>query len=314
MFLAKNALANSRNKALELIKSGAVRVNGEVATKPSATVGENDEVCATKEPFVSRAGEKLAAFLRANALKIEGLVVLDIGASKGGFTQIALQNGAKAVVCVDVGTNQLDSRLRGDPRVSVFENCDVREFAARFEAGFGARFEANLGAGFAASLGGDFGALDSRDSLDSRGGGGDSQDSRTDSAQDSHTVSPQKSAESFKDSPKNPPPQNPQKDSPQNPFDLVLCDVSFISLECILDCIFTLTKSQAILLFKPQFEVGRAAKRTKKGVVVEAAAIKSALKKTLSALESRGFRVLNCEESALKGKNGNVEFFIHIAR
>lgn len=93
-------------------------------------------------------------------------------------------------------------------------------------------------------------------------------------------------------------------------FEIVVCDVSFIRLKEILDSIIALSSDKVILLFKPQFEVDREVKRNKKGVVQNAEAIKKSLENMLALLQKSGFRILECRESKIKGKAGNVEFFI----
>jgi 23S rRNA (cytidine1920-2'-O)/16S rRNA (cytidine1409-2'-O)-methyltransferase len=84
------------------------------------------EVRGGREPFVSRAGRKLAAALDHFAVDPAGLVCLDVGASTGGFTDCLLQRGALRVYAIDVGYGQLDARLRADPRVVVMERTNAR--------------------------------------------------------------------------------------------------------------------------------------------------------------------------------------------
>ncbi|MCQ2811701.1 TlyA family rRNA (cytidine-2'-O)-methyltransferase, partial [Helicobacter pylori] len=152
-----------------------------------------------------------------------------VGASKGGFSQVALLKGAKRVLCVDVGKMQLDESLKNDQRIECYEECDIRGFK-----------------------------------------------------------------------------------TPET-IDLVLCDVSFISLYCILEAIVPLS-GEFLALFKPQFEVGRATKRNKKGVVMDKEAILNALENFKNHLKTKDFQILTIQESLVKGKNGNVEFFIHFKR
>lgn len=97
-------------------------------------------------------------------------------------------------------------------------------------------------------------------------------------------------------------------------FDLVLCDVSFISLFKLLDCFVGLQSRAFIMLFKPQFEVGKEAKRNKKGVLKDKALGEVALRSFCSALESRGFSIVHIAKSAIKGKAGNEEIFIYAKR
>lgn len=97
-------------------------------------------------------------------------------------------------------------------------------------------------------------------------------------------------------------------------FDFVLCDVSFIALKNILPCILTFAKDKIILLFKPQFEVGKEVKRNKKGVVQDKEKIKEALQNNLDLLKQNNLKILCVKKSKIKGKEGNEEFFIACAR
>lgn len=97
-------------------------------------------------------------------------------------------------------------------------------------------------------------------------------------------------------------------------FDFVLCDVSFVSLNHILPDIKRLCADKALLLFKPQFEVGRNAKRNKKGVVMDKNAILNALDLFKAQLEANNFTILCAESCVIKGKEGNEEIFIYIQK
>ena len=127
-YLAENGLCKSRTAAQSLIKSGGVSVNGAPCTKPSADVSETDAVAITGEQlkYVGRGGLKLEGAVNAFGIELSGLVCLDIGSSTGGFTDCMLQNGAARVYAVDVGTDQLDPKLRADDRVVVMEQTDIR--------------------------------------------------------------------------------------------------------------------------------------------------------------------------------------------
>ncbi|PAF53431.1 hypothetical protein BKH42_05760 [Helicobacter sp. 13S00482-2] len=96
-------------------------------------------------------------------------------------------------------------------------------------------------------------------------------------------------------------------------FDLLVCDVSFISLSKILDHLYIFS-DELILLFKPQFEVGIGVKRNKKGVIVDKKAIQRSIDEFSSEIQARSLIVCNIEKSLLKGKEGNEEFFIHIKK
>lgn len=231
-YLAKKGYCKSREKAKDLIKNAKVKLNGVLVHKPSFEVDENMDFDVWVDPemvLVSRAGEKLLGYLGNHHISCVNKKILDVGSSTGGFAQVLLYKGAEQVVCVDVGSNQLDVSLRNHPKIVLFEECDIRDF-----------------------------------SFDGK-------------------------------------------------FDLLLCDVSFISLSKILDFLGVFS-DEMILLFKPQFEVGIGVKRNKKGVIVDAGAIKRRMDEFLGELSSKSFEVCNVEKSLLKGKEGNEEFFIHIKK
>lgn len=127
-YLAEKGLCKSRTAAQSLIKSGGVSVNGAPCTKPACDVSEQDEVIVTGEQlkYVGRGGLKLEGAVNAFELQLSGFACLDIGSSTGGFTDCMLQNGAAKVYAVDVGTDQLDPKLRADSRVVVMEQTDIR--------------------------------------------------------------------------------------------------------------------------------------------------------------------------------------------
>ena len=126
--LVERGLAASRDRARALILAGNVRVNGQPVTKAGTPVSPDAEVtlAAADHPYVGRGGLKLAHALDTFGIPIEGRTALDIGASTGGFTDVLLQRGATRVVALDVGHNQLDWKLRTDPRVVVLERVNAR--------------------------------------------------------------------------------------------------------------------------------------------------------------------------------------------
>lgn len=129
VILAEQGLVASRSQAESYIKLGKVKVNGEPQTKPGTLVTETDVLEFTQaEQYVSRAGLKLASVAEQLNLNFIGKVVLDIGSSTGGFTDYALKHGAKKVIAVDVGTNQLHPSLRGNERIELHEQTDIRNF------------------------------------------------------------------------------------------------------------------------------------------------------------------------------------------
>jgi len=230
-YLVTNEYTFSRNKAQEIIKNGYVKVNDKIIKKPSFNVSESDKVkVENSQKYVSRAAFKLLEYMNKYNLSFDKKLVLDIGSSTGGFTQVALEKGALKVVSVDVGNNQLHFSLRDNPKIELFENTDIREF------------------------------------------------------------------------------NYPVK------FDVIVSDVSFISLLKIIDKINDLAKDEIILLFKPQFEVGKEVKRDKKGVVKDEAAIKNARENFEKECMKFGWKLLCCEQSSIKGKEGNTEYIYHFKK
>lgn len=125
-YLAKQL--GSRTRAADAIKAGRVCVDGKTITKPAFEIDETQqiEVAQAEHDYVSRAGGKLAAAYDAFAIDTDNQVVLDIGASTGGFTQCALEHGAKKVYALDVGHLQLNEKLDQDSRVVKMEGVNAR--------------------------------------------------------------------------------------------------------------------------------------------------------------------------------------------
>ena len=231
VWLFENGFSNSRNKSSEMIKSGEVRVDGKIIKKPSFDVfGDENIETLEKKHYVSRAGYKLKGFLQELELDIEAKECLDVGSSTGGFVEVLLEYGAKRVTCVDVGSMQLHLSLRDNPKVEIFENCDIREFE--------------------------------------------------------------------------------HKDR----FDVLTCDVSFISISQLLYKLDKLAKKDIIILFKPQFEVGVGVKRDKKGVVKDRFAISKAKDNFEASCFGLGWKLVSKRESVLRGKEGNEEFFYYYTK
>ncbi|NMB67471.1 MAG: TlyA family RNA methyltransferase [Chloroflexi bacterium] len=132
ILLTERGLAESRSQAQRLVMAGQVRVNGQVASKPSDQVLESAELQVEHgQRFVSRGGEKLEGALQAFGLtQLDGCICADLGASTGGFTDCLLQHGAARVYAVDVGYGILHWKLRNDPRVTVMERINARYVAS----------------------------------------------------------------------------------------------------------------------------------------------------------------------------------------
>jgi 23S rRNA (cytidine1920-2'-O)/16S rRNA (cytidine1409-2'-O)-methyltransferase len=228
-YLSQNGYFDSRNKADEAIKNEKVRINGNIIKKSSYKVNEDDKIEILGEIFVSRAAWKLKNYIDKYNIDVQGKLALDIGSSTGGFSEVLLLNRVKKVVCVDVGKNQLHSKIRYDEKSEIYEETDIREF------------------------------------------------------------------------------QYPEK------FDIVVSDVSFISLLKIIEKIDKLAKEDIILLFKPQFEVGKNVKRDKKGVVIDERAVFSALENFKLQCKILGWDLIREEESSILGKEGNKEYILHLS-
>lgn len=126
--LVQNQFFESREQAKRAIMAGLVQVNQEIISKPGTKVDINAQIQVKKplHPYVSRGGLKLEKALQLFPIDLKEKVVIDIGASTGGFTDCALQNGAKRVYALDVGYGQLAWKLRTDPRVIVLERTNFR--------------------------------------------------------------------------------------------------------------------------------------------------------------------------------------------
>jgi 23S rRNA (cytidine1920-2'-O)/16S rRNA (cytidine1409-2'-O)-methyltransferase len=127
VMLAERGLAESREKAQALILAGEVLVDGVPARKPGQAVSPEAQLTVRERPaHVSRGGLKLEEAIRHFEVQVAGRVCLDIGASTGGFTDCLLQHGAARVYALDVGSGQLDWKLRTDPRVILRERLNAR--------------------------------------------------------------------------------------------------------------------------------------------------------------------------------------------
>jgi 23S rRNA (cytidine1920-2'-O)/16S rRNA (cytidine1409-2'-O)-methyltransferase len=130
--LVHRGLVESRERARALILAGKVDVSGLQSLKAGSLVPTDAEirVAEPEHPWVSRGGVKLAHAVEAFHLDLSRRLGLDIGASTGGFTDVLLQKGARHVIAVDVGHNQLHWKVRSDPRVTVIEGLNARTLSA----------------------------------------------------------------------------------------------------------------------------------------------------------------------------------------
>ena len=222
----------SRTKAQNLVKEGCVFVEGTSILKPAFEVDESSNIVVKpKDDYVSRGAYKLVRAVEEFGLIFDDKTVLDMGASTGGFTQVALKNGAKKVYSVDVGHGELDKNLAKDERVVNMEGVDIRTITSKEIAG----------------------------------------------------------------------------------IDIVVGDLSFISLKHILPVIHTqFGKIECALLFKPQFECGKAVAKKYKGVIKDKVIHKSLLKEFLEEIKLYGFVLSGLTHSSIKGKEGNIEYLVHL--
>jgi len=231
--LVAKGLADSRTKAQAMVMAGVVLVENQRVEKPSdqflpdapVRIKDADNPAAK---YVGRGGVKLEAALRQFQIDVTGLTCLDVGASTGGFTDCLLQHGASRVFAIDVGHNQLDWRLRNDPRVEMREGVNARYLR---------------------------------------------------------------------------PDDFPVK------FDLIVVDVSFISLTKVLATLVPLMTAagQLIALIKPQFEVGKGEVGSG-GIVKDTAQHQRVVKEVSDFAATVGLMRKALIESPIHGAEGNLEF------
>lgn len=223
----KNDYQLSRSQAENLIRLQKVKVNDHIIVKTGYFVDDKDQIeIINDESFVSRAGLKLASVASELKLNFKDKIILDVGSSTGGFSDFALSRGAKKIYAVDVGTNQMDGRLRLDERIELHEKTDIRDFYLT-----------------------------------------------------------------------------------ENLPDIILIDVSFISVRLILPHIFkNLSKKcvQIVLMLKPQFEAK--IQHLNKGVVKNNTYRRQILKDFENYLP-RNIKIVAKKDSEIAGKKGNIERF-----
>ena len=225
--LVERGLAANRSQAGNYIALGKVKINGKIAAKSGQMV-KGDDILELDVPegqrYVSRSALKLASVVEPLEIDFKDKLVLDVGSSTGGFSDFALKHGARAVVAVDVGTEQMHPSLRHEPRLELHEKTDIRGFKMS-----------------------------------------------------------------------------------ENP-DLILADLSFISLREVLPAIGALSNSstQILVLLKPQFEAGKS--QINRGIVKNDSLRRQIIKDFESWLKSSFFIVAKAD-SAVAGTHGNRERF-----
>ena len=224
--LVAKGLTESRSQAENYIRLGKVIVGGIRQRKPGFCVNkESDIKILQNTQYVSRAGLKLESVAKILKLDFRNKIVLDVGSSTGGFSDYALQNGARKVIAVDVGTNQLHHKLRINSKIELHEKTDIRNFKTK------------------------------------------------------------------------------------DLIDIVVIDVSFISLRDILPSVVNLISknTQIVAMVKPQFEAGK--DNTIRGVVKNNSLRRKIMQDFEKWCKTNNLFVVNKRDSEIKGAKGNQERF-----
>jgi len=247
--IVDRAIVETRSQAENFIKLGLVQVDGKIITKPGVLVSSNTKIILlAKERYVSRAGMKLESVAKILDLQFQDKNVLDVGSSTGGFTDFALQHGAKNVICVEVGTNQLHQSLHGHPKIELHEKTDVRDLV-----------------------------LSSKSSKEQSVAGND------------------------------------KKVRIQTP-DVILIDVSFVSVREILPSIANLSSSrtQIIVMVKPQFEASAGGQKHKG--VIKNDALRRKILQDFEIWIKKLFVIVGKADSEVTGTKGNRERFYKVMK
>ncbi len=130
--MVQRGLVESREKAKAMIMAGLVRVNDAKVDKAGHPFAESATIHLKEPypPFVSRGGIKLEGAIKLFSVNVQSLVLLDVGASTGGFTDCLLKRGAEKIIAIDVGYGQFAWKLRQDPRVTLMEKTNIRYLTA----------------------------------------------------------------------------------------------------------------------------------------------------------------------------------------
>lgn len=225
LLLVSQGIYATRAKAVAAINAGLVRVNGDLAKKASQNVNDDVKIDCDALPYLSGRGSlKLAKALEVFQIDPAGQICLDVGSSTGGFTEVLLNHGAKHVIAVDVGTDQMIPQLRQDVRVYVHEQTDIRDM------------------------------------------------------------------------------------QPVENTELIVIDVSFVSLGNIVDSLAKWNAPTVIALIKPQFEVSREIAARQHGVIKSESDRMNAIENVKNAFKSIGYKNHGLIESPIKGGSGNIEY------
>ncbi len=136
--LNDRGLVSSRSQAKSLIEKGEVLVNGLIVKRAADLVSLEDVIEVTAPAFVGRGAFKLVKALEEFKVDVKDLIMLDVGSSTGGFTEVLLLQGARKIYAIDVGTDQLAPKLKADSRVVSMEGTNIRELVSLPEKASGA--------------------------------------------------------------------------------------------------------------------------------------------------------------------------------
>ena len=232
--LVERGLAPTRTKAQELIDNKYVKVNGKIITKASFSINDEDTIEIISNDtlkYVSRGGLKLEEAINNFNIDFIDKIVMDIGSSTGGFTDCALQHGAKKVIAIDVGTDIMVEPLRSDSRIDLHEQLNLKDIPSKLF----------------------------------------------------------------------------------NDIDIIVSDVSFISIKREIDKICDQDKKyDLILLIKPQFECGKDIADKYKGIILDKEVHYNILKDITNYLNDREYYINNICVSPIKGGDGNIEYLIYV--
>jgi 23S rRNA (cytidine1920-2'-O)/16S rRNA (cytidine1409-2'-O)-methyltransferase len=240
--LVSRGLVSDLDAAKQAIDDRLVQINGSIAISYSHLVAPNDQIRVVEQSrFVSRGGFKLEAALAHFEIDLAGLRVLDVGASTGGFTDCALQHGARQVVALDVGKNLLHEKLVSDQRVVEVSETNARDIVNLISACAGA------------------------------------------------------SSAMFAEK-----------------FDVVVADLSFISVHEVLLSMLAALKTDGllILLVKPQFEATQLEADKASGVIEDPEIHQRVCREIGEATSQKGCSLLGIIESPIRGQQGNIEFLL----
>lgn len=226
--VVRRGLVETRSQAENYIKLGYFSVDGKIINKPGYFIPKNSEIKLLKKSrYVSRGGLKLKAANNKFKIDFKNMTVLDAGSSTGGFTDYAWQHGARKIMAVDVGTDQMHPKLRENPKIELYEKTDIRDFR------------------------------------------------------------------------------------PKNRPDVILVDLSFISLRQVLPHLAQIAgpKTQLIVLFKPQFEATSA--QIYRGIIKNNR-IRRQIIHNFENWVKNLFKIVDKMDSSVAGEHGNIERFYYL--